>query len=327
MRKNTNTCNIEGFLHECALEIKTVQNQQSANFGKEFIRGSLSVATDNEGLNVVTVYYTYVTPTTKSGSPNNTFNILKKLMESGKTIVKDGMAEATKVKLNPSLTLNDFYPNGGDELVSQLRCEGGFASIVNELNPNEANRKKFSADMVINQVVHVEANPEKHIDKDYIKVKGVIFDFRNAVLPVELIARRNDAMGYFESLGASNANKIYTQVSGEINNTTVVIEKTIESAFGGPQVDISERHSREFVITWAKPLPYIYGDETTVTDADLEKAFQDRNVYLEDVKTRAKEYYASKGNSAASAFDNSMPAPVAGGPIPQGQFNFGNQMF
>lgn len=308
MRKNINVENLEGLLYEQNLEIKTVQNQQSANFGKEFIRGTVSVATDDACMNVITVNYTYVTPTTKTGAVNNTFNNLKRIMEAGKTVAADGAAAATKIKLNPSIALNDFYPQGQNELVSQQRSEGGFVSIVSNLNPDEKARKKFTTDIVINQVVHVEADPEKGIDKDYLKIKGVIFDFRNAVLPVEFVVRREDAIGYFESLGISNTNKLYTQVTGEVNSTTVVVEKRIESAFGGPQVEMSERHSKEWEITWAKPLPYIYGDATTITDAELEKAFQDRNVYLEEVKTRAKEYYATKGAQTASAFSGPVPA-------------------
>lgn len=318
MRKNVNTENLEGLLYEHTLKIKTVQNKQSANFGKEFISGTVSVATDNECLNVITVNYTYVTPVTKNGSPNNTFNNLKRIMESGKTVVTDGAAVATKIKLNPSIALNDFYPEGQDELVSQQRSEGGFVSIISDLNSNEAARKKFTVDIVINQVRRIEADPERNINKDYLKIKGVIFDFKNAVLPVEFVARREDAIQYFESLDISNAHKIYTQISGEVNSTTVVIEKKLESAFGGPQVEMSERHSKEWEITWAKPEPYIYNDETTITDADLEKAFQDRNIHLEEIKARAKEYYNSREGQTISAFSG----PTPGMNIPTGQFNF-----
>lgn len=318
MRKNVNQINLEGLLYEHNLEMRTVQNEQSENFGKDFIKGTVSIATDDACMNIITVNYTYVAPMTKNGSPNNTFNNLKRIIEVGKTVVADGAAAATKIKLNPSIALNDFYPQGQDELVSQQRSEGGFVSIISNLNIDEKARKKFTADIVINQVVRVEANPERGIEKDYLKVRGVVFDFRNAVLPVEFVVRRSDAMGYFEGLGASNAHKIYTQVSGEVNSTTVVVEKKIESAFGGPQVEMSERHAKEWEITWAKPQPYVYGDAATITDEDLEKAFQDRNVHLEEVKARTKEYYANKENQVTSAFAGPNPAMN----IPTANFSF-----
>ena len=37
-----------------------------------------------KGGNVITVNYTYVTPTTKNGGVNNTFNNLKRIMETGR---------------------------------------------------------------------------------------------------------------------------------------------------------------------------------------------------------------------------------------------------
>ena len=94
MRKNVNKETIEGRVYEHDLTLKTVQNQQSENFGKEFINGSLSVATDEEGLNVITVHYTFVTEITKKGAVNPTFTNLKRIIESGKSWVADGKEAA-----------------------------------------------------------------------------------------------------------------------------------------------------------------------------------------------------------------------------------------
>ena len=55
-----NTETIEGRVFQHDLKIKTVQNSQSPNFGKAFIQGNLEIATDEAGLNVVKVHYTYV---------------------------------------------------------------------------------------------------------------------------------------------------------------------------------------------------------------------------------------------------------------------------
>ena len=64
MKKMINTERIEGRVYQHNLTIKTVQNQTSANFGKEFISGNLEVAVDEAGLNIIPVHYTYVTETT-----------------------------------------------------------------------------------------------------------------------------------------------------------------------------------------------------------------------------------------------------------------------
>ena len=318
MRKNVNTETIEGRVYEHDLTLKTVQNQQSENYGKEFINGSVSVATDEAGLNVLTVHYTYVTETTKQGKQNATYGNLKRIME-GKTWVNDGKDAAMKVRLTPSAALNDFYPQGGDQLVSQQRNEGGFVSIVTDLNPEGPGRQKFTFDTVITGVTLVEADPEKNIAEDYARINCAIFNFRNDILPFSLIARSQGAIDYFMGLNASPNEPVYTQVWGEIVSTTVKVERKTESAFGEPTVDISEKHQREWVVTGAKPETYVFDDDTTITTEELSKAIANRNVYLEEVKTRAKEYYESRGNAVAAPKTNT-PAPNA--TVPVGGFNF-----
>lgn len=316
MRTNINTEIIEGRLYDHDLAVKTVQNQQSKNYGKEFINGSVSVATDDAGLNVLTVHYTYVTEVTSNGKQNVTYANLKRIME-GKTWVKDGAENAMMVKLTPSLALNDFYPQGGDELVSQPRNEGGFANIVNYLSPDGIGRRKFTFDVIITNVSLVENEQE-----DYARIKCAVFNFRNDLLPMTLIARDSVQPGsvdYFMNLGATEKEPIYTQVWGQILNTTIKIEKTVESAFGTPTVEMSERAQREWVVTGAKPEPYEFGLEETMTSDDLAKAIADRNVYLETVKARAKEYYA---NRAAAAPASAIPTPAPAVNIPVGGYSF-----
>ena len=318
MRKNVNTETIEGRVYEHDLAVKTVSNQQSENYGKEFINGSLSVATDEAGLNVLTVHYTYVTKMTKQGKENATYANLKRIIE-GKTWVTDGKDAAMKVRLTPSGALNDFYPQGGDQLVSQQRNEGGFVSIVNDLNPEGPGRQKFTFDTVVTGVTLVEADPENNIPSDYAKINCAIFNFRNDLLPFTLMARSKGAIDYFMSLNASAKEPVYTQVWGEIVSTTVKVEKTVESAFGDPTVDVSEKRQREWVVTGARPETYVFGMDDTITEEELNKAIADRNVYLEEVKTRAKEYYENRGNAVAAS-KSAAPAPNT--QVPAGGFNF-----
>ena len=129
------------------------------------------------------------------------------------------------------------------------------------------------------------------------------FDFRNAVLPVTLVARNKEAIKYFVNLDASNSNPVYTKIWGKIVNTFEKIEKTTEPAFG----EATRRH-REYLITGANPVPYEFDTDETITAKELEKALQDREVYLADVKKRSDEYKASKGASApaAAAVDTSV---------------------
>lgn len=314
MKYKQNSERIEGRIYQHDLAIKTVQNQSSQNFGKEFIAGTLEVAVDDAGLNVIPVHFTYVTEVTSKGQTNRTFTVLKKIIDEGKTIVTDGMDEATKVRIDTALALNDFYTND-DSLVSIKTNEGGFVTIINELS-GENERNTFSADMVITGVTRVEADEEKNIKEDYVTVKGAIFNFRGDLLPLEFIVKNAGGMKYFEDLGASNSEPVYTKVWGRINcetKTTIVEE---ESAFGEAAVKKYERKTKEWVITGTAKVPYEFGDEEILTGEELTKAMQAREVMLADIKKRSEEYKAQKvagnTNSAPKSQTGAKPAAKAG---------------
>ena len=323
--KVANKERIEGRVYDHNLAIKKVQNTESKNFGKEFIGGTLDIATDDDCLNVIQVNYTYVTETTAKGNKNNTYAALKNIIENGKTILNDGKDVATMVRIDTSLALNDFYPQGGDQLVTRQRSEGGFVTFISDLNPIENARNKFTFDTIIYDTTVVSADPEHNISEDFVRIKAYVFDFKNAILPIVLIAKDSKAPGsvnYFIGLNASASNPVYTKVMGEIINTTVKIDKVMENAFGGTIVDSSIRQEREWVITWAQPQPYVFDIAETITKEEVNKALTDRNLHLEEVKANAKAYYAQRNAGAASA-PQAMPTSNIMGNIPQETFNFG----
>jgi hypothetical protein len=299
---------IEGRVYEHNLSLKTVQNEKSNNFGKEFINGTLDVATDDKGLNIVQIRFTYVPPVFgKSGKKNNTFDVLKKIIESGKTILTDGFDDATIVRVDTALGVNDFYTerNGEETLVSAKINNGGFVNILGnatQLSPVEK-RNVFEVDMLITGTELVEANEERNIKEDYLKVKGYVFDFRKAILPVEFVVKSKGGIDYFESLEASKQNPTFTKVWGNISSQTIVTKREEESAFGEPSVTEYTRTLREWVITGTSRADAVYpiGDEEAgITSADVEKAMQDREVYLAEIKKNAEDYKAKKNESSAS---------------------------
>ena len=314
MRKAINTERIEGRIYQHNLTIKTVQNQTSANYGKEFISGNLEVAVDEAGLNVIPVHFTYVTEQTSSGKTNATFTNLKRIIDEDNTWVKVGKDNALKVRIDTALALNDFYTQDGN-LVSVKTNEGGFVSFVNgDLCP-ENERNTFAADMVITKVDRVEANPEKNIDEDYVTVRGAIFNFRNDLLPVDFTVRHKDGMKYFEDLGASNAEPVYTKIWGKIMCMTSISEVKEDSAFGESSVRTYERKEKEWTITGTAKVTYDFGDEKVLTADELKKAMQNRETMLAEIKARSDEYRASKAATTT-------PAATATTAINNSGFNF-----
>lgn len=315
MRKNENVMNIEGKVYELNLEEKvTGENSKVPN--TPYIRGSINVAVDSTQENIIPVYYTYVAPTYSSGKPNNTYTALKKLISSGKTVITDGYEAASVVRLQPSYAMNDFFPNGQETPVSQPRNEGGFVTITNEKNihpEGDGGRNRFSFDIVISGVSEVV--PEE--GDSYVTVKGVVFNFQNMALPIELVARHKDAATYFLGLGASSDTPVYTKVWGKIVNNYVTTTKTTESAFGEATVDTVTRRTREYLITGANPVPYAFDTDATITSAELKKALADREVHLAEVRKNAEEHNASRANTNASP-----AAQTATASVPQGGFKF-----
>ena len=304
MRKNLNVVKICGKLYAFgdangrqALELKTTGAGSKAP-GTQYIGGIMQVAIDDAGLNVIPVHFTYVTATTSTGKTNNTFTVLKKLIEDGKTWLNVGPEAAAKVKIDAAIAINDFYNNEGN-LISAKMIEGSFVSTnVDTCKPED--RNSFSVDMLITSVAHTDADPEANIPADFVTVHGAVFNFRGALLPVDFVVRNERGMAYFEDLNASTSNPIYTKVWGTVDCLTKKTEIREESAFGSDAVRTYERKVRDWVITGTSTTPYDFDTEETITAAELSKALQDREVYLADIKKRTDEY-RNGGKSAAPA--------------------------
>ena len=303
MMKLKNETHIEGYLYEHALEMKE-SGPNSKNPGTKFITGTISIATDEACLNIVPVHFTYVTATTAAGKPNATFTTLLNIVEGAyKTCMGAGKAEAVKLRIDSAIGLNEFFSdrNGKEELVSAKRNEGGFVHVVTDgLAEKESDRNIFKCDMLITNVRHVDGDDEKNLPEKCI-VKGAIFDFRKSLMPVEFSAVHPNAIAYFEGLDASNTNPIFTQVWGRQVSETIVRTITEESAFGDALVREVKSSRKDWVITGARPEPYVWDDESTMTAAEVNEAMKAREVTLAAMKTRQDEYKASKGAVPAKA--------------------------
>lgn len=302
--KNTmkNTTHIEGLLYQHSLALKT-SGEKSKNPGTQFINGTIDIATDDALVNIVTVHFTYVTPTTKNGSNNATFDTLSNIINGTLgNVIEHGADKAVKLRIDSAIGLNEFYSNrnGKEELVSVKRNEGGFVHVVQALANDEKTRNTFECDMIITNVRRVEANEERNTP-ERVFVKGYIFDFRKALLDVEFTALTEGAMNYFESLGASEKTPVFTKVWGRQISQVTIVKTVEESAFGEQKVTETPYTNREFVITGATSEPYTWDDEGTITAQEYETAKADRQVALAAIKTRQDEYNASKAQTQAPA--------------------------
>ena len=302
MKKMINMTHIEGLLYEHALELKE-SGPKSKNPGTKFISGTISIATDDACTNIVPVHFTYVTATTSKGATNATFTTLTNIID-GKfgSIMANGKDNAVKLRIDSALALNEFYSdrNGKEELVSVKTNEGGFVHTTNVLAEKETDRNTFKCDMVITQVTHIDADDERKTPEKAI-IKGVVFNFRNEILPVEFTATNAGAMAYFEDLGATASNPVFTKVWGRQVSEVIKREIREESAFGEDSVREVQSTRKDFVITGAAKEPYEWDSEDTILASELTTAIANRETYLATMKQRRDEYKASKGQATPAA--------------------------
>ena len=312
--KNTmnNRVKLQGYLYEHKLESK-VSGPQSKNPGTPFINGTLDIATDSDMTNIVSVHFTYVTPTTKSGQANRTYGVLNDIISGKlKSAMADGAEVAAKLEVSAAVDVNDFYTsrNGEEELVSAKRNEGSFVTVISSISSNPRDYNDFDVDMVINGTRTVEADEARGLPEKLI-IKGCVFNFRKEMKPVEFSVLDPNAISYFESLEANVNNPVFTHIRGTQVSTTVVTHVEEANAFGESYVRDVTSSRKDWVVNWASAETYLWDDESTITAKEMEKAIADRNVYLAGVKQRREEYLA------AQAGGTTAPAPAS-----NGGFNF-----
>ena len=306
MKKNLiNEIRAEGYLYEHKLEKKV------SKAGVGYIGGTISLATDEDCSNIIVFHFTYVTPTySKSGSANPNYRVLENIINSGdtQTVMGAGKDKALKIRMNSTIGLNEFYDKD-DNLVSQVRNDGGFINTISEFN--ESTKNIFKTDMLITNIFNKEADEEKNIEEHAV-VKGAIFNnFTKALLPISFSLYNPNAIQYFTNLEPSSAKPVFTKVWGKIVSKEIVNIQETESAFGEKLVEERRSTRKEYVITGAQGDPYEWDTEETILASELKEAMSQRELHLAETKKRQEEY---KNSSAASTTATaSSAASVAAG--------------
>lgn len=304
MVKTKNRVTLSGYLYRHNLADK-VAGPNAKVPGQKYIEGSISIATDDELTNIVDIYYRYVTPTNSKGD-NPLYGTLSKILH-GELLTVMGSDKDTSAKLSASTSfaLNEFYSDasGQETLVSTKRNENGFLHVINVLPDSIDQRNLFDVNMLVTNVREVEGDPDKGIT-DKVIVKGCIFDFRGAILPVEFSATTEASINYFLSLEVSPKAPIYTQLRGRELSTVVISRREEEGAFGESFVTETRSSKKDCVIHWASKEPLRLDDDGCFTTEELKKLMADREMHLAELKSRRDAYKASKATTAVDNDDD-----------------------
>jgi len=94
-----------------------------------------------------------------SGNKNTTYANLDKIINENNTWILKGKEEASKVRIDTTLSINDFY-NQDNRLDSTKINEGGFVTFISDLGA-ENERNTFTTDILITNVTRVEKTLKK----------------------------------------------------------------------------------------------------------------------------------------------------------------------
>lgn len=301
-----NFTHVEGWLYDASKLALKETGANSKNPGTKYIGGSIDIATNDELTNIVTINFTYELPTFSTGTKNDRYDILSDIINGKlKSVLTGGKDNAAVLKIDGRVNVNEYYSDKGDalRLVSFKTNDSGFMHVISAaaLNPDVAKRSTFSVEILINNVTIKEADPDKGYDEKGV-VNGYVFDYANRLLPVSFDVTHPDAISYFDSLGASNSNPIFTKVSGIQINEIVKRSIDVSSAWGTEAKEVTNTN-RSWRITWAKPEYYEFDTPETITAAELKEWIAAR-------KTREAEL---KAQFDARQSKSAIPAAATGG--------------
>jgi hypothetical protein len=85
--------------------------------------------------------------------------------------------------------------------------------------------------MIVTGVRRIEADPTRSREEK-VEIKGYVFDFRNALLPVTYYAY-GGGMDHFEALEASVNNPVFLCVNGhQVSKTVTTVRESENSGWG-----------------------------------------------------------------------------------------------
>lgn len=275
-----------------------VTGENSKNPGQEYISGVVSVATDDEALNVVQVHFTFVTPTWgKSGKENKNYDFLLDLIKRNEAGTLDTFEKcgtnAEKVTITGDLSLNEFVDNEG-EVVAVKQVRGSF---IGKMSPRDTMGATFELEALISNA----AIREVEDGEDYMNVNGYAFNFRNELLPIGLTVRIPAGINFFEGAEISSKNPFLGKITGAIVSNIITVTKDESEVDGFGEAKPTTRSIRAWDVLTARATME-FDDEEYLTRAELKQLLADRADHEAEIKKQAEERAAKKEAESGAGF-------------------------
>lgn len=283
--------NLEGSSDWDKLQKRTT-GENSKNPGQDYISGVISIATDDEALNVVQVHFSFVTPEWgKSGKKNQNYDFLLDLIERQdngtlKTF-ETSKTDAEKITVTGDLSLNEFIDKE-DNFVAVKQIRGTFVG-------NMSARDTMGAFFDLEALISNASMREVEDGDDYMNISGYAFNFRNELLPIQLTVRIPGGVKFFENADISSKNPFLGKISGQVVSNIITIAKDESDLDGFGEAKPTTRSIRAWDVSSARRT-LEFDDDGDLNLAEMKKLVADRADHEAEVRKQIEDRKAARGD-------------------------------
>lgn len=264
-----NIVKITGKLYSHKLIFKEDKNH------KNFVQGELNILVDEETSQVEKVSVAYITEFTKKGNTNQTYNLLKTLVQDEHNFYENDKKAAKRVSAQCSLEENAYYVKNGSEFELRIPRRRRLIFLNEEtMAPAGAN---FSIDCDINRIEPVLDENEAPTNEADLIVK--FYDDYHGAMEFKFRVDNPEYLAVIERSFIPGGDN-FMKLDGKIIDMVTKKEKPTEMAFGVSSVSTSVSTSKIYLIQGGKFL----------TVADSEKVKTEAKRKREETLSRAKAY-------------------------------------
>ena len=298
LRQAENSVKIEGILSEIDLKTgSTVKNGKTI----EYIGGSIKIRVtqmiNGQEVDLEIPVFMFSNKLKNDGNPNPAYESINRVKEEYVSIAAGGIEAADRVRItNGNIRMNEYYSQTGS-LNSYPRINASFITKVTDLskfNPEAS----FSAVFVI-AAMGPETDKDGVAMENRFKIRGILPQYGGKVDVVDFYATNPNVI---DAVSSYWTEKDTVKINGKLNFTSTVEEKMVEVDFGEPRMERRTVSVSELIITGGTQTPL--DGEFAYDEDEISAALQERQAYLAELKTKAKQKEtATKAAPAKKGFD------------------------
>lgn len=272
LRQAENKVEIEGLL----LEIESKEGTTSD--GREYLSATLTIETGENKQHNISMFSMKLKA---DGTENGIYNSLKTVVDEYKSVAEVGRDEADRVRTTTgSIALNEYVGQDG-QLRSYPQIDATFVNRVDAGDEYEP-KAEFQTEMVVSKVIEeIDKNTEEETGR--VKLSGYIPLYGGKVIPFDFVVNEDGSPYVEDNYEPGDTVFVY----GDIVNRKEQTVRKIEAAFGADKEEIHYNTVREWIVTGGLE-PYDEDDPKAYSTEAIKKALAEREVYLEEMKEKAK---------------------------------------